>query len=103
MEYIFTCTICLRVQADEPLDALIEPCGHRFHKECWHETHKALTRNHQSAVRLATVQQELGVADVQLPLIDWRFHPLSKVPGLGRLGCRPHRLGCRPHRHGRAR
>ena len=26
LEHVFTCSICFDVQADEPLDALVEPC-----------------------------------------------------------------------------
>ena len=67
-EYVFTCSICLGVQADEPLDALLGPCGHRFHAGCWYETQETLTRNYRCAVRRAKVQRELGVADVQQPI-----------------------------------
>ena len=63
----FTCSICFGVQADAPLDALVEPCGHRFHIECFKETIQMFTRNYRSAWRTAKVQKDLG-RDVQMPL-----------------------------------
>tara|TARA_B110000046_G_C12891063_1_gene354361 strand:+ start:424 stop:897 length:474 start_codon:yes stop_codon:yes gene_type:complete len=67
IEYIFTCCICLEVQADAPLDALLGPCGHRFHAGCWHETHQVLTRNYKIAKRDANVRRDLGLPVVEQP------------------------------------
>jgi hypothetical protein len=67
MEYIFTCCICLEVQADAPLDALLGPCGHRVHAGCWHETQQVLTRNYMSAKRVAKVRLDLGLPVVEQP------------------------------------
>ena len=67
LQHAFTCSICCTIQADEPLDALVEPCGHRFHVECWQGTLQTLTRNYKSARRTAKVRKDLGF-DVQMPL-----------------------------------
>ena len=88
----FTCPICFEVQGDEPLDVLIEPCGHRYHTVCWRDTHRLLTRNFQKARRTARVKMALGVADVELPLksdfvcCQSCFKPIDWVVDLSEMG-----------------
>ena len=67
-EYVFTCTICYGLQADEPLDALLGPCGHRFHAGCWELTRKTLKSNYKRAQKRAKMQKDLGVPDAQQPI-----------------------------------
>ena len=67
LERDFMCCICFGIQAEEPLDALVEPCGHRFHVQCWCETGRTLMANFKRALKTARVRADLG-HDVQLPL-----------------------------------
>ena len=59
LEDNFACAICFEVQADEPLTALLEPCGHRVHMTCWHKTKRLLVQNCMKAKKVARVQREL--------------------------------------------
>ena len=80
LEQAFTCVICYEVQAEEPLDALVEPCGHRFHVNCWKETIKTFSRNYRSARTHAKELRGLG-RDVQMPAKrDFNRCPACLVP-----------------------